>query len=63
LRVIFALLDPDPDSGFNPDTDPDPDPQPFVKEQLKTGGLPIILRPLDSSAAPISLIIKQTPRS
>jgi hypothetical protein len=34
-----------------------------LKEQLKTGGLPIILRPLDSSAAPISLIIKQTPRS
>jgi hypothetical protein len=33
-----------------------------LKEQLKTGGLPIILRPLDSSAAPISLIIKQTPR-
>ena len=33
-----------------------------LKEQLKTGGLPIILRPLDSSAATISLIIKQTPR-
>jgi hypothetical protein len=39
LWVIFALLDPDPDSecgstdpiesGFNPDPDTDPDPQPW----------------------------------
>ncbi len=38
LRVIFALLDPDPATQINadPDQDADPDPQPWFKRQKCT---------------------------